>query len=421
MTGQAAYAHGQGESGGNGCAANRFPLLRGGEAENRLAYLDSAATSQVPDTVLEAQIRFETAARANIHRGLYPLAEEASDAYEHAREAVASFFDAEPETTVFTHGATEALNLAVFGWAAENLKRGDTVLVDTANHHANIVPWHMLADRLGIELAFIGVDETGGIDRNRWLALLERKPKAAALCHVSNVTGFEADLATLTREAHRAGAVVIADCAQAAGHTDLAIRKTGVDFAAVSAHKMYGPFGIGALFISPDRIESTKPLMGGGGMIERVDEEGFSYQSSPACFEAGTPNITGAIGFAAACSFVDEVGGDALKSFSTSLCDRAIGALAAIDGVEIVGKTALGMRSSIVSFCSPLVHPHDLAASLAEDGIAVRAGHHCAMPLHCALGIPASVRASFGAYSDHSHIDRLVAGVAKAMEVFNRE
>lgn len=396
----------------------RFPLLADRGGATGLAYLDSAATSQVPLCVLDAVERFETRSRSNIHRGIYPLAEQASELYEQARTDIARFFGIPEDGAVFTHGATEALNLAVFGWAGANLKAGDLVLVDTAGHHANIVPWQMLARQTGIELAFADLDEHGLIDRAHWHDLLERRPKAVALTHMSNVTGLSNDLATLAREAHAAGAAVVADCAQSAGHVPVDFKALGVDFAAVSAHKMYGPFGIGLLWAAPERIERMRPLLGGGGMIERVDTKGFTCTEAPSCFEAGTPDIAGAVGFSAACAFLDDIGLAAIEERGAALCGRLLSGLAAIGGVQVVGGDAPDARSSIVSFTLDGVHPHDTAQALADEGVAVRAGKQCAMPLCDALGVVASVRASIGVYSDENDIDRLLAGIERAKGAF---
>jgi cysteine desulfurase/selenocysteine lyase len=397
---------------------DRFPLLRG---ESGLAYLDSAATTQIPDFVLHVQERFEKESRANIHRGIYSLAEKSSDAYEQARKIVSGFFGVSSEGAIFTHGATESLNLAVFGWGASQLKEGDIVLVDKGGHHANIVPWQMLSQRIGIKLEFIELDECGLIDQNSWHSLLNRKPKAVALTHISNVTGLENDLSLLVREAHDANAVVIADCAQSAGHIPLSFSASEIDFAAVSAHKMYGPFGIGLLWVAPNCLEEMQPVLGGGGIIERVNMRGFQLTSPPTCFEAGTPNITGAIGFAAACNFINDIGLEAIAEHGRGLCGMAQEQLSKIEGISIVGGMDEQRRTSIVSFTLDSVHPHDIAETLSQRGVAVRAGRHCAMPLHDALGIPASIRASFGVYSTKEDVSRLVQGVQSAREVYKTE
>ncbi|MEG0991580.1 MAG: aminotransferase class V-fold PLP-dependent enzyme, partial [Gordonibacter sp.] len=272
----------------------------------------------------------------------------------------------------------------------------------------------------GIELAFIPLDACGLVEEGGWRRLLARCPRAVALSASSNVTGLCNDVPRLVREAHAAGAVVSVDCAQSAGHLPLDFAALGADFAAVSAHKMYGPFGIGALLVAPGAEAALHPLLGGGGMIENVDEQGFSCKKAPLCFEAGTPNITGAVGFAAACRFVSGIGLEAAASHGRALCDRAVGLLSAVDGVRIAGGSELGRRASIVSFVLDDVHPHDVAQVLADRKVAVRAGNHCALPLHRTLGMPATVRASFGVYSDTSEVDRLAEGVKQAKEVFSR-
>lgn len=410
-----------------------FPLLREAEetAFGPLAYLDSAATSQVPEVVLKTVEDYEKNSRANVHRGLYPLAERSDSVYEEARETAAGFFGISPENAIFTHGATESLNLAIQGWGMANLKAGDLVLIDTGSHHANIVPWQMLEKRMGIRLAFLPLAETGQIDRTAWQEWLSRKPKAVSLTHVSNVTGWETNVRILAAEAHEAGAVVIVDCAQSAGHMRVDFPELGADFAAVSAHKMYGPFGIGLLYASPEVIGRMEPIYGGGGMIEQVTTKGVRYTGAPACFEAGTPNVAGAAGFAAACRFAEAVGLEKIRSHGRELCRVAEEGLSRIEGVTLVGgrmsdpgeDSPAGdhVRSSLISFYLKGVHPHDLAAVLAERGICVRAGRHCAMPLHEALGIPASVRVSFGVYSGREEAERLIEGVKAAKEEFGVE
>jgi cysteine desulfurase/selenocysteine lyase len=391
---------------------DRFPLLAGGDC----AYLDNAATTQVPQAVLDVMWRFETGSRANIHRGIYSLAERASAAYEDARVRVASFFGAETSGVVFTHGATEALNLAAFGWGGANLHEGDLVLVDVAAHHANIVPWQMLVQQTGVRLEFIGCDATGRFDEAAYERLLEQQPRVVALTHVSNVTGTVNNIRVLAARAHAAGAVVVADCAQSAGHIPFDFASSGVDFAVVSAHKMYGPFGIGALLAKPAVLRQARSIMGGGGMVHRVDTSGFAAIAGPGGFEAGTPNITGAVGFAAACDFVETLGIERIERHTATLGTYARGLLAEISGLHILGS---GYRVSTVAFTMDGVHPHDIAGCLGEQGVAVRAGHHCAMPLHAALGTPASVRASFAAYSTPAEVDRLVAALQHVKEVFD--
>ena len=389
-----------------------FPLLK----HSDIAYLDSAATSQTAEYVLAAVDSYERTTRSNVHRGIYPLAEASDAAYEAAREDVAHFFGIRPEETIFTHGATEALNLAILGWGRKNLKPGDLVLVDQASHHANIVPWQMLERSVGIRLVFLPLTEEGTVDRSAYSEWLREKPKAVSLTHGSNVTGRIQDIRAMADEAHEAGAVVIADFAQTAGHLRLHFPEFGVDFAALSAHKMYGPFGIGLLWASPAVIGQLEPIMGGGGMIESVTVDGVSFAQPPMCYEAGTPNVSGAVGFAAACRFIEEIGPEKIEAHGRALCAMAEEGLSQIPNVHLVGGTA-GGRGSLVSFTIDGVHPHDAADALAGEGVCVRAGHHCAMPLHRALKIPASIRASFGIYSTRGDVERLLRAVVSAKEV----
>jgi cysteine desulfurase/selenocysteine lyase len=333
-----------------------------------------------------------------------------------ARKSLAKFFNACPEGTVFTHGTTEAMNLVAFGWGRQHLKAGDLVLVDNATHHAALLPWLMLAKQQGICVEFIPLDSGGNLNLIAYAALLERGPKVVVLSHISNVTGFVSPLATLTELAHGAGSVVVADCAQSAGHIPLDVTALGVDFSAASAHKMYGPFGIGVLCIAQDRVLEVEPLIGGGGMVERVSIEGFTVHAAPGGLEAGTPNITGAVGFAVACAFANAIGLARIEQHTSALTALAVRRLSALEGVELVGLPD-AHRTSIVSFNLKGVHPHDVADSLARQQIAVRAGHHCALPLHEALGIKASVRASFAIYSTEEEVERLV----KSLEHTSRE
>lgn len=390
-----------------------FPLL---SAHPELAYLDSAATAHIPQSVLDAVADFETISRANIHRGIYPLAEDASQAYEDARETVADFFGALANEIVFTHGATESLNLAIQGWGIQHLSEGDTVLVDTACHHSAIVPWQLLQRRIGFQIRFVKLDDQGSIDRAHWQGLLKLRPKAVTLTHTSNVTGLTADLEVFAREARRAGAVVFADCAQSAAHHRLDFHRLGVDFAAVSAHKIYGPFGIGALYVRNGVEGSLSPLMGGGGMVSAVSTEGFIALPGPSGLEAGTPNIAGAVGFAAACRFLGGLDREAIAQRNRELCNQMLDVLTSLKGVRILGGAEPNLRDGVVSFFVPAIHPHDLAESLGAANVAVRAGHHCAMPLHQALDVPASVRASFGAYSTEQDVNRFATALLHAWE-----
>jgi cysteine desulfurase/selenocysteine lyase len=402
-----------------GRAAKDFPLLCRKKEENPgFIYLDSAATSQTTEAVIQAVSRFEQNSRANVHRGFYPLAEEADEAYEQARAEVADYFGIAAAEAVFTHGATEGLNLAIQGWGARNLKEGDLVLIDTACHHAAIVPWQMLAQRKKLSLRYLSVDSDGLICEKEWKKALALRPKAVTLTCISNVTGLKNDVKRLAAEARQAGAAVIVDCAQAVGHEHIRFTELSADFAVVSAHKMYGPFGIGLLWARAGMQERMEPLMGGGGMIERVTTEGTVYREGPARYEAGTPNITGALGFAAACRYLKGFSQAALKRHTGLLCRRLSEGLKSIDGIHVLGagKTHHG----IVSFQAEGIHPHDMAELLAGQGICVRAGTHCAMPLHQALEIPATLRASIGIYSSEAEVEEMIKAVKKVREQFDR-
>ena len=403
----------------NGKTMKDFPLLCKKKEENpHFSYLDSAATSQTPEAVMKAVNQFEQTSRANVHRGLYPLAEEADEAYEQARAAVAAYFGIPAKEAVFTHGATEGLNLAIQGWGLANLKEGDLVLVDTACHHAAIVPWQMLAQRRKLELWYLSVDSDGLLCEEEWKKALSRRPKAVTLTYISNVTGLKNEVERLAAQAHEAGAAVILDCAQAVGHERIRFPELGADFAAVSAHKMYGPFGIGLLWARAGMQERMEPLLGGGGMIERVTAEGASYREGPARYEAGTPNLTGAVGFAAACRYLEGFSEEALRRHTEALCRRLSEGLQSIEGIHVLGADK--PHYGIVSFYAKRIHPHDMSELLAGQGICVRAGTHCAMPLHQALGIPATVRVSIGVYSSMAEVEQIIHAVRKIQEQFDR-
>lgn len=402
----------------SGRAMEEFPLLRKKKEENPcFTYLDSAATSQTAEMVLRAVNGFEQNSRANVHRGFYPLAEEADEAYERARAEVADYFGIPAEEAIFTHGATEGLNLAIQGWGFGSLEEGDLVLIDTACHHAAIVPWQMLAQRRKLELWYLAVDSEGFLCEEEWKKALARKPKAVTLTYISNVTGLKRDVKRLAAQAHAAGAAVILDCAQAAGHERVCFPELGADFAVVSAHKMYGPFGIGLLWARAGMQERMEPLLGGGGMIERVTVEKTSYREGPARYEAGTPNLTGAVGFAAACRYLKGFSATALRRHTEALCRRLSEGLRSIEGIHVLG--AGKAQDGIVSFYAERIHPHDMSDLLAKQGICVRAGTHCAMPLHQALGIAATVRASVGVYTSMADVERMINAVRNVQEQFD--
>lgn len=394
----------------------KYPILErrvGRDGTRPLVYLDSAATALVSQTVTDAHAAFLHASCANIHRGAHTLAEEATDAFEGTRERLAAFFGVgDASRVVLTHGATESLNLAARGWGDANLGPGDLVIVAADNHHSNLVPWQMLADRRGVEMAWLPLTAEGLLDEAAWSRLIARGPKAVALCQRSNVLGAsQPALSRIIGEARAAGAVVVLDGAQAAGHGPVDFEALGVDFYAISAHKMGGLTGVGALLCSERAISQMEPVYGGGGMAARVDGEGWRAVPGPEAFEAGTPPIAAVVAWAAALDELEAAGLDALAAHTRGLAERTRRGLAAIPGVSVLGHGMPGPFESLVSFTVEGVHPHDVGAALDGHGIMVRAGHHCARPVHEALGARASVRASFAGYSTDEEADALVQAV----------
>ena len=396
-----------------------FPVLR---RELRpgipLVYLDSAATSQKPRAVLEAMQSFYELHNANIHRGVHRLAEEATEAFESARQTVAGFVGAgNPRQIIFTRNTTESINLVAHTWARANLRSGDVILLSEMEHHSNLVPWQMLAAERGLRLEFIPVTDGGELDLTALPALLELRPKLVGVTHMSNVLGTVVPVEAIIRQAHQAGALVVVDGAQAVPHLPVDVTALDVDFYAFSAHKMCGPTGIGALYGRLELLESMPPFLGGGDMIKRVELRSFEANSVPHKFEAGTPAIAEAIGFGAAAEYVAGVGRQAIHAHEQVLAGYAIERLEEIPGVRVFGPPA-DRRGGVVSFTLDGVHPHDIAQVLDTEGVAIRAGHHCAMPLHARLGLPASARASFYLYNTESEVDSLVRGLYKVKEVF---
>jgi len=399
----------------------RYPILerkvgRGGARP--LVYLDSAATSLVSERVTEACAAFLRTSCANIHRGAHTLAEEATDAYEGAREQLARFFGVEDAARlVFTRGATESLNLAALGWADHRLHPGDVVAVAEDNHHANIVPWQMLAERRGVRIEWIPVSSAGLLDYGAWCRIAEARPRLVALCQQSNVLGApQPHGLRIAREAQEIGALVALDGAQGAGHGPMAVDELPCDFYSCSAHKMGGLTGIGALMLSERAAAEMGPVYGGGGMISRVERGGFELAPMPAALEAGTPPIAAAVAWAAATSELEEAGLAAIATHTSRLVERARRGLAALPGVAVLGSGMPGPFTSLASFTVAGLHPHDVSQALDDAGVMVRAGHHCAQPLHRALGVRASLRASFAGYSTEEDVDALVDALSRALE-----
>ncbi len=396
-----------------------FPILQRQTASGaRVTYLDSTATSQKPLAVIEAMNDFYRRSNANIHRGVHTLAEESTALYENAREKIAKFINApSARQIIYTRNTTESINLVAHTWARANLKAGDLVILTEMEHHSNLVPWHMLAAERGIELDFIPVTEDGLLDLDACRSLLTRGPKLVAFTHMSNVLGTVNPAAEIIRLAHEAGAVTLVDGAQSVPHFAVDVQALEADFYAFSAHKMCGPTGIGALYGKTSLLESMPPFLGGGDMIKEVKLRSFRPNSLPHKFEAGTPAIAEAVGFGAAVDYLSKVGMANISAHEHEITEYALERLEEIPGVKVFGPSA-DKKGGVAAFTLEGVHPHDVAQILDQDGIAVRAGHHCAQPLHEKFGIPATTRASFYLYNTKEEVDLLVNGIYKVKKMF---
>ena len=387
-----------------------FPLLA-----NRpdLVYLDNAATTQKPLAVLDTLSRYYGCTNANVHRGAHRLSDEATAAFEAARETLARRINAPSSREVlWTRGTTEAINLVAASYGPLAVGTGDRILITEMEHHSNIVPWQQLCQRTGAVLRAVRVLPSGEIDRDDYAAKLAEQPRIVSISHVSNALGTVNDLASLIPSAKAAGAVVVVDGAQAVAHFDVDVQALGCDFYAFSGHKMYGPTGIGVLYGREELLEAMPPWQSGGEMIERVRIQETTYASLPFKFEAGTPNISGAIGLAAAADYLDEKDGEAVKAHEASLLAYASASLNQVEGVRIVGTAQ--SKGPVVSFLLDDAHPHDVGTLLDQQGVAVRTGHHCAMPLMEALGITGTVRASFSLYNSPQDVDKLCGAIRTA-------
>jgi cysteine desulfurase / selenocysteine lyase len=392
--------------------AAEFPVLQR-EFEGRpVAYLDSAATSQTPQVVIDAMTRYYTESRASIHRGVYPLAVEATDLFEGARARIAQWLHSTPEETIFTANATAALNLVAYTWGRENIGRGDLVVLTEMEHHSNIVPWQIVCQQQQAELAYIPVLEDGQLDLEALDALLARRPKVVAVAHVSNVLGTINPIATITKRAHDAGAVVVVDGAQAIPQLPVDLRELGVDFYAWTGHKAYGPTGIGVLHGRRELLEEMPPFIGGGHMIRTVSAASSTWTDLPWKFEAGTSQIAEAIGLGAAIDWLDTIGMTRVRAHEETLTAEALERLSSeVPGLILHGPLAAADRGALVSFSLDGAHPHDIGEILGRAGVCVRAGHHCAQPLMRALGTHATTRASFAVHNSALDLDRLIDGL----------
>jgi len=394
-----------------------FPILDRTVNGRPLVYLDSGASSQRPIAVLRAVEEYETHSHANIHRGVHALSQAATEAFEGARERVRRFINARStKEVIFVRGTTEAINLVAQSYARPRLKAGDEIIVSALEHHANIVPWQMVCEQTGATLKVAPINTRGEFLFEEYLKLLSPRTRIVAVAHVSNALGTILPVKKIVDAAHAQGAVVLVDGAQAVPHSHVDVRALGCDFYAFSGHKIYGPTGIGVLYGREELLQSMPPWQGGGDMILTVSFEKTTYNDLPAKFEAGTPNISGAIGLAAAMDYIESLSLDAIAAHEHHLVELASAELQKIPGVQLVGTAP--NKASIVSFVMDGVHPHDLGTILDHEGVAVRTGHHCAMPLMTFLGLPATVRASFAVYNTEDDVKSLVAALGKAREVF---
>ena len=383
-----------------------------------LTYLDSTATAQKPLAVLESMDRYYRAHNANIHRGVHTLAEEATAMYEGAREQIARFINApSARQVIYTRNASESINLVAYAWGRANLQAGDLIVLTEMEHHSNLVPWQMLAAERGVRLEFIPVTADGLLDQSVYADLLTQSPKLIAFTHMSNVLGTINPAAEMIAAAHSAGALTLVDAAQSVPHLPVDVQALGADFLVFSAHKMLGPTGIGALYGRQDLLEAMPPFLGGGDMIKRVALRSFTANELPHKFEAGTPAIAEAVGFGAAVEYLSALGMPQVAAYEHDLTAYALERLAEVPGLKVFGPDA-ARKGGVAAFTLDGIHPHDVAQILDRDGIAVRAGHHCAQPLHEKFGIPATTRASFYIYTTTEEIDRLVAGIYKVKVMF---
>jgi cysteine desulfurase / selenocysteine lyase len=392
-----------------------FPVLAGSD----VAYLDSAATAQTPTPVLAAMDEYYTQFRASVHRGVYPLAARATDAFEGARRRIAAFVGADARGTVLTRNATEALNLVAQTWGPANLGPDDVVVVTELEHHSSLVPWHLACERTGARIAAVPVDEAGELQLDVLDALLARGDvRIVATTHVSNVTGTIVDVAEIARRAHAVGALVVVDGSQAVPQLPVDVGALGADFYAWTGHKAYGPTGVGVLHGRYELLREMPPFLGGGHMISKVEIDGSTYAEPPARFEAGTSNIAEVIGLGAACDWLADLGMEVVRAHEREVTAYALDRLGEVEGLVLHGPRDPDRRGALASFALEGIHPHDVAEILGARGVCVRAGHHCAQPLMRRLGVPATTRASFAVHSTPEEVDRLVDGIARVKEIF---
>ncbi|HET7812130.1 MAG TPA: cysteine desulfurase [Steroidobacteraceae bacterium] len=395
-----------------------FPILAREVHGRPLVFLDSAASSQRPRSVIEAVDAYERLHHANVHRGVHQLSQEATAMFEHARERVRGFVNAaSSREIIFTRGTTEAINLVAQSWGRNQLKRGDEILLTALEHHANIVPWQLVAEQTGAVVRVAPMDRRGVVSLDAVAAALSERTRMVACAHVSNALGTVLPVREITRLAHARGALVLVDGAQAVPHQQVDLAAIGCDFYAFSAHKMYGPTGIGVLAGREALLDAMPPWQGGGDMILTVSFEKSTWNELPFKFEAGTPNISGAVGLAAAIDYIESLGLSNIHAHEQRLLGDATRELLRVPGLEIIGTAP--EKAGVISFTLAGIHPHDLGTILDAEGVAVRTGHHCAMPVMEFFNVPATARASFACYSRESDIDALTRALARAREVFS--
>jgi len=397
-----------------------FPILGRVIHDKPLVYLDSGATSQKPKVVLDAEREYYEQHNANVHRGAHTLGDEATQMYQDARSVVARFIGGQSQEVVFVRNATEALNLVAYAWGLDSLRAGDVILTTEMEHHANLVPWQVVARRTGAKVELVKVSAQGLLDQEDYKRKLKLKPKLVAIVQVSNALGTINPVFEMTRMAHKAGAVVVVDGAQAIPHMSVNVKDLECDFYAFSGHKMLGPMGIGVLWGRGNILESMSPFLTGGGMINEVYADHSTWAQVPEKFEAGTPNVAGAVGIKAAIEYLEGLGMDNIRKHDEDIVGYALAKLGEVEQITLLGGRDASKRSGSVNFIYEGVHAHDVATILDSLGVAVRSGHHCTMVLHNALGITASIRASFNVYTIHEDIERLVVALGKVKQVFGR-
>jgi len=395
---------------------NQFPLLKQLENGHPLVYLDNGATSQKPQVVIDRITQYYVAENANVHRGVYGLSERATEAYEGSREKIRQFLNAaSTKEVIFVRGTTEAINLVAQTWGRQNLQAGDEVLITEMEHHSNIVPWQMLRDALGVVLKVLPINDLGEISLKDFEQYLTAKTKLVSVVHMSNALGTIKPVKAMTEMAHNVGAVVLVDGAQAVPHMTVDVQDIGCDFYAFSGHKVYGPTGIGVLYGKEALLEAMPPYQGGGDMIYSVTFEETQYNVLPYKFEAGTPNMAGVMGLGAAIDFVNKIGLANITAYEQTLLQEATKKLSDIPGLKVIGQAA--DKGAVISFVIEGAHPHDMATLMDQEGVAVRASHHCAMPVMQRFQVPATIRASFGVYNHSADIDRLIAAIYESLDM----